>query len=226
MRKAAAGGLVAACVVAYAALAVLAHLNRYFGFDLAITLGLQHFRSGPVDLVLKAISWPGYFPEFVPEFALVLGALYWLHLRVEAIVMAVTEAGVAIQGFVVKPIVGRLRPPTSLVWVNDKLTQDPFSFTAGHVHTFVVIFGFIAYLAWRRMPRTDWRRSAIIGASVAILVVMGISRVYLGDHWTSDVLGAYLAGGTWLGIAVVAYEVLVDRGTIREQSPRTSRPHS
>ncbi|GAC1329451.1 MAG: phosphatase PAP2 family protein [Candidatus Dormibacteria bacterium] len=226
MKKAAAGGLVVACIVAYTVLAVLAHLNRYFGFDLAITLGLQHLRSGPTDVVLKAISWPGYFPEFVPEFALILAAFYWLRLRVEAIVLAATEAGVAVQGFVVKPIVGRLRPSSSLVWVNDKLTQDPFSFTAGHVHTFVVIFGFIAFLAWRRMPRSDWRRAAIIVGSGTILAVMGISRVYLGDHWTSDVLGAYLAGGTWLGIAIVAYEFLVDRGTIREGTRGSSRAHS
>jgi len=219
VKRAAAGGLIVSCAVVYTALAILAHLHRYLGFDLAVTLALQHYRSGPLDIVLRAISWPGYFPEFLPEFAVILLGFYWLRLRIEAVILAVTELGVAIQGFVLKPIVGRPRPSTGLVWVSDRLTQDPYGFTAGHVHTFMVIFGFIAFLAWRRLPREGWQRAAAIAASIVFLVVMGISRVYLGDHWTSDVVGGYMAGGIWLGVAILVYQILVDRGVIRE-TPR------
>ena len=215
MRRAAAGGLIVTCAVLYGVLAILAHLHRYFGIDLTITLATQHLRSEPLDIVFRAISWFGYFPQFVPEFALILLAFYLLRLRIEAMVMAGAELGVAVQGFVMKPIVGRLRPSTGLVWVNDRLQQDPYTFTAGHVHTFVVIFGFIAYMAWRRM-REGWGRTAVITGCLAFLLLTGISRFYLGDHWPSDVFGGFLAGGTWLGIAILVYQVLLARGVIQE----------
>jgi undecaprenyl-diphosphatase len=195
--------------------AVLAHLHRYFGFDLSIALALQHLRSAPLDVLMKAASWPGYSPQFVPEFALVLLAFLLLRLRIEAVIMTLAEVGVAVQGFVLKPIVGRPRPSTGLIWVNDRLREDPYTFTAGHVHTFTVIFGFVAFLAWRRMRPGDWRRTAIIAGSVLVLVVVGISRIYLGDHWASDVLGGYLAGGIWLGVAILLHQSLFDRGIIR-----------
>jgi len=223
MRRAAAGGLVVFCGLLYAGLAIVAHAHRYLGFDLALTVALQHLRSGPLDMVLAAISWPGYFPEFVPEFAAILLGFYLLHLRIEAVVLAAAELGVAVQGFILKPIVGRPRPSTSLVWVNDRLTQDPYGFTAGHVHTFMVIFGFIAYLAWRRMPRHGWQRPTVVAGSAILMLVMGISRIYLGDHWTTDVVGGYLAGGIWLGVAIYAYQVLVDRGTIHEAGAGNAR---
>ncbi|MFN2462909.1 MAG: phosphatase PAP2 family protein [Candidatus Dormibacteria bacterium] len=213
---------VVVCFALYTVLAILAHAHRYLDFDLTTTLALQHLRSAPTDAVLKVVSWFGYFPEFVPEFAAILLGFYLLRLRIEAIVLAVSEAGVGIQGFIVKPIVGRPRPSTSLVWVNDKLVQDPYSFTAGHVHTFMVIFGFIIYLAFRRMP-AGLARTAIVVASAVFLVATGVSRVYLGDHWSSDVLGAYLAGGAWLGLAILAYEVLRGRGLIKEPRPRQER---
>lgn len=225
MKRAAAGGLVVFSAVLYAGLAIVAHAHRYLGLDLSLTVALQHLRSGPLDAALVAISWPGYFPEFVPEFAAILLGFYLLHLRIEAVILAGTELGVAVQGFILKPIVGRPRPSSSLVWVKDHLTQDPYGFTAGHVHTFMVIFGFIAYLAWRRMPRQGWQRPAVIVGSIAFMLVMGISRVYLGDHWTTDVVGGYLAGGTWLGVAIIAYQVLVDRGVIHEAAAGGKRRH-
>ena len=225
MKRAAAGGLVVFSAVAYAAFAILAHAHRYLGIDLSITLALQQFRSGPLDAAFTAVSWPGYFPEFVPEFGLILLAFYLLHLRIEAVIMAATELGVAVQGFILKPIVGRLRPSTGLVFVHDRLKADPYGFTAGHVHTFMLIFGFIAYLAWRRLPREDWRRPAIIAGSVLFLLIMGISRIYLGDHWTTDVVAGYLAGAIWLGIAILAYQVLVDRGVIHESARKHAKEH-
>jgi membrane-associated phospholipid phosphatase len=225
MKKAAAGGFTLACLSLYVALAFEAHLHRWFGIDLSITLAVQQLRSAPLDIFLRAVSWPGYFPEFVPVFAVILYAFYRLRLRIEAIIMAAAELGVGAMGFFVKPIVGRPRPLTGLVWVNDRLPEDPYSFTAGHVHTFVVILGFIAFLAVRRLPRGSWQRTALVAGSILILLVMGFSRVYLGDHWSSDVAGGFLAGGTWLGIGVLTYQVFVARGVIDEGVKRRPTRH-
>jgi membrane-associated phospholipid phosphatase len=205
VNRAALIGLLAVCAVLYTGLAVLAHLNHYFGVDLATTLAFQELRSTPLDSAMVVVSWPGYFPEFVPEFALILLAFWRLGLKLEAVFMTGAEIGVAAMGFILKPIVGRPRPTIGQIWVENYISHDPYSFTAGHVHTFTVIFGFIIYLAWTRMERGSLRRRVIIGGSVLFLLLEGFSRVYLGEHWLSDVLGAFLAGAIWLTIGILAY---------------------
>ncbi len=59
-----------------------------------------------------------------------------------------------------------------------------------------------------------WWRSALLTTSVAFVVLIGPSRVYLGDHWASDVLGAYLIGEALLGLAVAIYLPLKERGVL------------
>jgi undecaprenyl-diphosphatase len=217
--------LLAISLLGYAALAVLAHAYQWTGFDLSTTLLFQGWRSGPLDTVMTVISWPGYFPEFIPFFVVLMVVMYRMKLKVEAIFLSIAELGVGAMGFIVKPIVHRLRPPTSLVWVNDKLTADPYSFTAGHVHTFVVIFGFIIFLAATRIPGWTWQKIVLVFGSLAILLVMGFSRIYLGDHWASDVVGGYCAGGIWLGLGLLAYLWQRDRaaGATRRPSPARAK---
>jgi undecaprenyl-diphosphatase len=62
-----------------------------------------------------------------------------------------------------------------------------------------------------------WRTTLLV-TSAAFVVLIGPSRIYLGDHWASDVLGAYLIGWVLLGLAVVVYLPLKERGVL--QTPR------
>jgi undecaprenyl-diphosphatase len=199
---------IAVGTAAFVALAVLARLNQHFEFDPPATLFLQGFRNPPLDEAMVVISWPGYPPQFIIFFTAAAAALVALRRRLELAIMAAAELGVGAVGFALKPLVDRRRPPDSLVWVNDHLTQDPYTFTAGHVHTFMVIVGWIIFLVLSQKLLPPPARVAVVVLGAIFLVVMGISRVYLGDHWSSDVLGAYLLGGIWLGLEVVAYRRL------------------
>jgi membrane-associated phospholipid phosphatase len=197
----------AVLAVAFTVLAVLAHLQQHFFFDPAVTLLVQGFRSPVIDTVMRVISWPGYFPEFMLMFGLVLVAFVLLRLYAEALAMIVAEIAVGAMGFGLKPLVDRPRPPASLVWVAEepKIKSDPWTFTAGHVHTFMVIYGWIALLAVLRLPRGSVLKWVIVFACAAVLLAEGASRIYLGHHWSSDVLGAYLLGGFWLCVELVVY---------------------
>jgi undecaprenyl-diphosphatase len=78
------------------------------------------------------------------------------------------------------------------------------SFPAGHVLNFTVFAGFLCYLTCVQLA-PSWLRTALIAFLVAMIALMGIARIYAGEHWPSDVLGGYLLGILWLATTVEFY---------------------
>lgn len=80
------------------------------------------------------------------------------------------------------------------------------SFPSGHAFTALVLYGLLAYLVWQSTEKRSARALAVAFAVGATLAV-GFSRLYLGVHWLTDVLGGYAAGVSWLvfSIALVRF---------------------
>jgi undecaprenyl-diphosphatase len=76
------------------------------------------------------------------------------------------------------------------------------SFPSGHVLTFVGTYGFATYLA-AILVRVPAIRVAAVGGGIALIALVGPSRIYQGHHWPTDVSASYLVGSAWL-LAVVA----------------------
>jgi membrane-associated phospholipid phosphatase len=110
----------------------------------------------------------------------------------------------------IKIVVARPRPTDDLVAVYQRITSA--SFPSGHVVHYVVFFGALAYLVWRvrasAVPGWPWLRLAIVVASAALIVLIGPSRIYLGVHWPTDVLGGYLIGIVSLAPLIFAHRRL------------------
>lgn len=99
------------------------------------------------------------------------------------------------------------------------------SFPSGHALTAVVVFGTLAYLLVRMQPSARVRRR-VLGTAVGLIVFIGLSRVYLGVHYPSDVLAGYLAGLVWASFAAGAVGVShhAARGRFRRRrGGRTAR---
>jgi undecaprenyl-diphosphatase len=219
-----AGAAFSLALLGYVLLAVLAHSQQWFFFDPSVTHAVQGFRNPLLDTVMEVISYPGYPPQFLFFFGAVLAVFLILKLRVEAVIMVLGLATVGGLGFAVKPLVHRLRPPPSEVWVADPwlAKQDPYSFTAGHVHTYMVVVGWGIFLAITLLPkRSRWRR-LVVAAGALFLLLMGFARFYLGDHWFSDVVGAYLLGGIGLALEIVAYRQVKKRWPDKLRPPVTA----
>jgi membrane-associated phospholipid phosphatase len=191
--------LVAAAV--FIVLAVVARTVPYFPIDLTITRAVQSYHGVVFDRLMYGISWIGFMPQAIVVGALALLLLFFAGLRWEAVVGLAATAGVGV-GTLVKLVVYRPRPSADVVHV---LRQLPSSgFPSGHVLEATAFFGFLAFLGYSLLKPGALRTGLLIVFGV-FLVLMGLSRIYEGQHWFSDVMGAYLFGSLWLALTVKLY---------------------
>ena len=96
-----------------------------------------------------------------------------------------------------------------------------YSFPSGHAMASFITFGALAYIMLRR-PWPWAAKSACLALALTMAVLVGLSRVYLGVHWASDIAGAWSAGTVWLTATVVAFEMLLRLRQRRRGAPSTS----
>jgi undecaprenyl-diphosphatase len=185
------------------ALSVAAHFFSVFPFDLKITRELRE-EQNPV--VSQTLQWVSVLGETWIE-AVLAGTVIAICLVrrrwPEAVFVLATLSSVILTS-VLKVLVGRPRPPSFLGDPNDLFwSVDQFSFPSGHVLFYIVFFGFIALLAWSHL--TGYVRWLIMVICGLLIVLIGPSRVYLGAHWASDVIGSYVIGVLWLLMIILPY---------------------
>lgn len=117
-----------------------------------------------------------------------------------AIALAVSVLGAGATALLIKEVVHRARPGA----VYQAYIETGFSFPSGHATLAAALYGFLIYLVWRLMP-AGARRTAAIGALLLLTGLIAFSRLYLGVHYLSDVVGGLLLGGAfaYLGSAFV-----------------------
>ena len=176
----------------FAMLTFLVETTPSFPIDLEITRAIQSIDSPFFEGLMKLISWPGFLPQSIIITLLIAFMLYLYSLRWESVtsLLAATLSGVTNE--LVKNIIQRPRPPVNLVDVFAVLNS--YSFPSGHVMFYVSFFGFLWVLAYTLLKRSLIRSLSLVILGGFILLV-GVSRIFLGQHWASDVLGAYLLGG-------------------------------
>ncbi len=194
-------GALIAVSSAFAFLTLFAKSTPFFPLDLQITRSIQLINAPGFGQIMNLISWPGFPPQSFVIPVMVVAFLYSLGLRWEAVaalLVAVTSSGI---DTLVKDLIQRPRPTINLVHVFRIL--DSYSFPSGHVVFYVAFFGFTLFLAYALLKESVTRTIVILVSGVLILLV-GISRIYQGEHWASDVAGAYLLGSLIL-VANIAF---------------------
>jgi undecaprenyl-diphosphatase len=194
----------------YAALAVFATRYAYFAWDVVLARRIQSIELPGFAALMSGVSIIGNGWVAWPLVAVAGLVMLSARLRIEAVVCT---AGVFL-GWIVnqsfKFIVARPRPDADLVHVTGLYKFQ--SFPSGHVIFFVEFFGFLFFLSYVLLERGLLRRVAL-GVLGLLIALVGVSRIYLGAHWPSDVTGAYLAGGIWLMLCIEAYRRLKSRSS-------------
>lgn len=191
-----------AVIGAFTTLTILVKTTPSFPIDLQITRALQSLSSPFFAALMSLISWPGFSPQtFLIALSIVL-AWYLFGFHWEAVASFITAVFVPLVNVVVKDYIRRPRPGVDLVHVFRIL--DSYSFPSGHVMFYVGFFGFTWFLVYTLLKRS-WKRTSLLILLGVFIALVGASRIYLGQHWPSDVLGAYLLGSLTLAIALWFY---------------------
>ncbi|HEU5228079.1 MAG TPA: phosphatase PAP2 family protein [Ktedonobacteraceae bacterium] len=131
--------------------------------------------------------------------------LWKKRLRVEAIVTLLMCWIGELMKKVLKRIIDRPRPNPLLVHVMS--ARKGKSFPSGDVASTVMLWGWLLCIGWWKSKERQGRKLALLGLPAFNIAFVGPARIYLGDHWLTDVLGGYLFGGGWLSLTLYLYRL-------------------
>ena len=183
--------LVGALVLAFAILSVIISLIPAGTFDIAFSEQFQRYDHPWFDKLMKFTSWFGYgWQTAVTVFG--TAAIFFLLRQRREGWYTILTALCLVPVFALKFAFGRERPATVLF---DLVTNTQYqSFPSGHVALYVCFFGFIAFLMNRLKGYPRSLRVPVGVFCVGIILLVPFSRVYLGAHWFTDVLGGFIVG--------------------------------
>jgi undecaprenyl-diphosphatase len=195
-------GFYASAVVLFGVLGYLAHQFAYFPGDVAISQWLQQSLPSNMGTFMQIISDLGSIAAAAVIVAAVAASLWLSGRRRESIFVVGLTSAAAIINWILKLVISRPRPDGNLIHLIG--TDTGFSFPSGHVTHAFVFYGFLFCLAPRLVSKPAWYIA--LGAVLALPILLTIvSRLYLGVHWPSDVLGSLVLGSLLLALAVEWY---------------------
>jgi len=172
------------------------------GFDLYMTREIQEQKGWDLTFIMKFISI--FYNAGIGPLSVIVAALFFYvgRLRREScFTLAVFFPDLL--NMLMKILIHRARPTSEDAKILSTFTQA--SFPSGHVVHYVVFFGFlIAAMAVNKNISPFWR-IFVASFSAFLILTVSISRIYLGAHWATDVLGGYLFGSIYLGIMLKFY---------------------
>lgn len=208
-------------LAAFAVLALLAKANAYFAWDEQVADAIQSFSPPGMEAFMRVVSLPG---DGITSWIIVCFALLLFFVRgrrSEGFGLLFCAAGGPAINRLLKHAIGRPRPTLDLVRVSGEWAHE--SFPSGHVVFYVCFFGFLFFTAFALLPKGSTVRRVACGLAALPVLLVGLSRVYLGAHWPSDVLGAYLLSGMWLALSLDLYRRWKHRATFHPEEEAGSR---
>lgn len=172
----------------------------------------------PIDLLIsqkvQAINFPGFVHfmtilsnsgwgiKLFTWVAVVAVSLFLLGKRLESVFVLLLSGLDAILFFGLSRLINRPRPTPNLIHVD--FTLNVGGFPSGHVLMIALVFGFLIYLSVIYVKKV-WIKAVLISVFSGIILLMGLARINSGQHWPTDILGAYILAGTGLIITIYFY---------------------
>lgn len=179
-------------------------------FDTPIINFVQGAETPWLTEVMKVFTAIGSTKGVIAISAITLGLLLYFRQKALTILFVIVIAGTAALNLVLKLFFQRARPD-----LNRLIEISGYSFPSGHTMMATSLYIILAFILWRN-ARNSGRILYIIGA-VFMIGMICISRIYLGVHYPSDVVGGIFSSAFWLLIAISVYTIFMNK--------RQSRSH-
>jgi undecaprenyl-diphosphatase len=201
-----------AFIVAFGALAALVQDQELNALDAVASPFVHSFATPALDALMTGASLVGSVPSLI---AITILACLVALIRGRpglAAVLGFTAVGGMVLNEVLKDVVARPRP--KLEWA---AVLPDYSVPSGHTMDSTIVMLAVALMAWALFGARIGR--VAVGIAAVLVLLVGVSRIYLGAHYLTDVIGGFLAGGIWL--AVILWTV---RGVARQRGKGVATP--
>ena len=165
--------------------------------DMQVLYTLVSIRTPGMTACMRLVTTFGEWYIVIPLAAIAVTILAKQRFRLEATELAYTVLGTTVAVLIIKELVARPRPPQAF-----RLVQEiGYSFPSWHASMAVAFWGYLSFLAMRQV-RHEWGRIILALFCAALALTIGFSRLYLGIHYFSDVIGGFLLGLVALSLSV------------------------
>jgi undecaprenyl-diphosphatase len=188
-------------IIGFSLISLFISDQKIIYFDRTIIDNVQGLETPFLTIVMKFFTFIGSAPFVIVLSIFLLFFLYKvLHHRFELILFVAAIAGSAILNGILKQFFQRVRPDFHRL-----IDIEGFSFPSGHAMNAFTVYGIISFLLWRHIP-SRLGRGALLLISTVMILTIGISRIYLGVHYPSDIVGGYFASGFWVTTAILFFQ--------------------
>jgi len=199
-----------ACLIGFGQIADEVHEGETLGIDDAILQTINGFSTSVWDTFFVIVTQLGGVIGIITLTLGLLAVLILRHKRRAAFVLALTVGGAALLNLILKLVFERSRPD---LW-EQLIVETSYSFPSGHAMLSAALGLVVIYIFWA----TRYRWPVAVAASLYVLVI-GLSRLYLGVHYPTDIVAGWLVSGAWLVAVVVVTNSQYLHGKLRIFSP-------
>lgn len=175
--------------------------GRTKAIDTQVVHWFQQFRHPLLNKIMLFFSFIGDTIPVTVISILVMFILYrFFHQRIELFLFSFVLIGSTSSTILLKSYYQRERPQLEML-----VMEEGFSFPSGHSMAALSLYGIVTFLLWRHVLNLSGRKILLL-CSIIFILIIGVSRMYLGVHYPSDVVGAYLFSGFWLMFSIAIFQ--------------------
>lgn len=188
-------------LIGFSMMVILIASERIASFDHTVITFIQGCEASSLTSIMRFFTFIGSYDSMIVIILIVTIFLYIiLKHRLEIILLLTVVISTPILNGLLKQFYHRERPE-----LHRLIEIGGYSFPSGHAMMAFAFYGILAFLLWRHIPSFTGRMVLILLSSLFILLI-GISRIYLGVHYPSDIIAGYCASGFWLTIMIWVFQ--------------------
>lgn len=189
------------CITAFlfSWIAYKVHVNQFGQFDKTIISYVQSFINPKLDRIVKALTDFGSKKLIIPFAVTLMAVLLFLRKYALSLFVGFTSGVGSFLNTLLKTLFHRDRPN-----ILPLITESGYSFPSGHSMSAMIFYGSVAYVIVHLTRVTSVKWLGVILLFVIIFAI-GMTRIYLGVHFPSDVIGGFSFGAMWLLICITIF---------------------